>query len=809
MVARFGSARAFLRRPVAADPTVRAAAGITALGGVFFAAGPGEYQLLGVRALVPVLAALTAAGMWRVGADRRLTKAASQFWLLLSLALLMFTAGMVVDFALGLGSAISRKPVDMIPAGVSGETLLFPVAGVLAVVALVVYPSSIRSRPDRAKIGLDVAIVLFGGATFVWYFLGSSRWHPDMGWDRVSETLVLPALVVVAGFAVLRITLAGADVICRRTMACFVFAAAAAGTSILLNVVPDGLVGRFGSWLQVLALSACVLGMAIQRRVGRTTAPQPRAAGWRRPFATVPYLALAAAVLLLVIGIAPQLADARDRVAAVGVAALWIAVVARQYVSLWENNQLLAANQRLSGTLHHHAYHDPLTGLANRTLFAETVANALARAQGRRRLPPSVLFVDLDDFKLVNDGLGHHVGDEVLVAAADRLRATVPQAERLCRLGGDEFAILLENVSVASATTAAEAVLAALSQPYAVGDVRVRVAASIGIATESGTSEELLRNADMAMYAAKRSGGGWRLFDPEMLHWYRLRAALVRCVTRDGIEVVYEPVVDLGSGRIVAVRALPRWRRPSEAVTETTGELIGDELRAMAEETGVVGELDRIVLAQACRQVARWGIGLQVGASHRRLLESDLVASVERAPAGRGPGAGPGDVRGPGGWPDGSGRRRPAGRAPARPRPPGRPARSRGFRHRWLVAPVPARPARRRPRHRSVVRGGARRRRPAGPGRGRGRGRAGSADDRGRGHLGRPGEPPRRTGLSPGVRAGVRRAGAGARAGAPVAGPGAGRGPVLGLTAQPRASARKVPGPYGGRRPAAERWRHR
>lgn len=631
MAARFGSARALLRRPIAADPTVRAAAVITVAGGVFFAVGPADYQLLGIRALVPVLAALTAAGMWRVGADRRLARAASQFWLLLSLALLMFTAGMVVDFALGLGAVISRNPVEMMPTGVSGETLLFPVAGVLAVVALIAYPTSVRSRPDRAKIGLDVAIVLFGGATFVWYFLGSSRWQPGMGWDRLSETLILPALVVVAGFAVLRITLAGADVICRATMACFVVAASAAGASILLNVPPQGAVGRFGSWLQVLALSACVLGMAMQRRVGPATGAPSRPAGWRRPFATAPYVALAATVLLLLVGIAPQLGY-RDRVAAIGVAALWIAVVVRQYVSLRENNQLLTANQQLTGSLHHHAYHDPLTGLANRTLFGETVTNALARAQGRRRLPPSVLVIDLDDVKLVNDGLGHHVGDEVLVTAADRLRVTVPHAERLGRLGGDQFAVLLENASEASATKAAEAVLAALSQPYPVGDLQVRMAASIGIATAAGTGDELLRNAGVAMHAAKRAGGGWRRFDPTMLRRHRLRSALVRSVNRHEIEVVYQPVVDLGSGRIVAVRALPRWRRPSEggsAFLAPAGALAGDQLRAMAEETGVIGELDRLVLAQAGRQVARWGIGLQVSVSHRRLLQADLVPSVE------------------------------------------------------------------------------------------------------------------------------------------------------------------------------------
>jgi hypothetical protein len=241
------------------DRSVRIAAGLTVFGACWFAVGPDGLQLLGIRAIVPALAGMTAAGQWRLGADRRLPAAAARFWLLLSIALFIFTAGMVVDFAVELSAVLS------VPRSTAGEVLLFPIAGLFAIVALVVYPTALKSPLDRARIGLDISIVLFGCAAFVWFFMGSLLWGPGQDLRLLADKLVLPTLTLLAGFAVLRITLAGANVICRRTMFCFVFAASTVTASILMQFTPGSVGGRIGSMLQVLAFGSCVLGVAIQR----------------------------------------------------------------------------------------------------------------------------------------------------------------------------------------------------------------------------------------------------------------------------------------------------------------------------------------------------------------------------------------------------------------------------------------------------------------------------------------------------------------------------------------------------------------
>ena len=624
-----------VRPLVARDRAVQAAAALTIAGAVFFAVGPGDWQALGARAFTPPLAAMTAAGMWRIGADRRLRAASARFWLALALAMCLFAAGMAVDFvARAFGSVFPEADTN------AGETLLYPIAGLFAMVALVVYPSALRTRIDRVKIGLDVAIVLFASATFVWYFLGSLRWWPALGWHTLADGLVLPGLTLVAGFAILRITLAGANVISRQTMICFVFAAAATAASIFLDFDGHTLPGRVGSTLQVLGLAACVPGVAIQRRVGPVREERGRAAAdVRRPFAVLPYVALAATMVLLLIVVVPGL-DYRGWVVAVGMLALCVAVVARQFASLWENSRLLSTNRELTGKLHHHAYHDHLTGLANRALFTERVVEALAgtRADRRRRRPTAiaVLFVDLDGFKVVNDNFGHHAGDELLVAVADRLRTAIRPEDGLCRLGGDEFAVLLLDTTEDGARAVAGAVLAALSGPFRLSDVQVRVEASVGIAMASGgepSAVELLRNADVAMYAAKHTHeGGWRVFEPAMLaelaHRHELRTALARAVQRDEIVVDYQPIVDLATGRVRGTEAMARWQRPGGA------DVPADGFAPLAQEIGVLAEIDRHVLGQACRQAARWQASLGPDTTfglHVNVSARHAMAEVDRA----------------------------------------------------------------------------------------------------------------------------------------------------------------------------------
>jgi hypothetical protein len=250
--------RSWYERALSADRFVLAAAGLTTAAALWFGLGPDAGQLFGIRAITPVLAGLLAANQWRLGADRRLPAKAARFWLMLSLTLLIFTAGMVVD-----GLATAAAAMLHIPQMSPGETLLYPVGGLFAVVALVVLPTSLRARTNRRRTALDLAIVLVTCAVFAGYYL--ERLVPVPSWQQAADALVLPVLTLVAGAAVARIAFAGLRLICRPTMVYFAFAAAASTTSVLLDVPASSTLGRFGSMLQVLALAAAVLGVSRQR----------------------------------------------------------------------------------------------------------------------------------------------------------------------------------------------------------------------------------------------------------------------------------------------------------------------------------------------------------------------------------------------------------------------------------------------------------------------------------------------------------------------------------------------------------------
>ena len=265
----------------------------------------------------------------------------------------------------------------------------------------------------------------------------------------------------------------------------------------------------------------------------------------------------------------------------------------------------LAAVTELKERLAHEARHDALTGLANRSLFALRVDAALARDDNA----PAVMFLDLDDFKGVNDTLGHAAGDALLVTVAERLRASLREDDLAARLGGDEFAVLLEHAPTAvEAERAAERVLGALIAPLSVQGRALRVHASIGVALATGgaaTAADLLRNADLAMYAAK-AGGRSRcaIFSPGMQDAELARHALVDelrdAIRRGDIKPHFQPLIELGSGRSWAVEALARWHHPS------LGLLLPERFIELAEETDLIDELGRGILRAACRQAAVW-----------------------------------------------------------------------------------------------------------------------------------------------------------------------------------------------------------
>jgi diguanylate cyclase (GGDEF)-like protein/PAS domain S-box-containing protein len=264
--------------------------------------------------------------------------------------------------------------------------------------------------------------------------------------------------------------------------------------------------------------------------------------------------------------------------------------------------------RRMQDELSHQAFHDPLTNLANRTLLAEHVANAMRR-KARRGGHVAVAVVDLDGFKNINDSLGHRAGDDLLVGVAERFSTVLRDFATVARLGGDEFAILVDGLSTPKDVERVGAhILDALASPIVVGDRRMVVNASVGIAVapDAHTSADtLLGNADVAMYRAKRQGKRcYRVFEPWMhkaaVDRLDLEQALREAVGRRLITVHYQPIIDSATGDVVAFEALARW------YDERRGPVRPDVFIPLAEETGLIAELGQSVLIESCRQAAHW-----------------------------------------------------------------------------------------------------------------------------------------------------------------------------------------------------------
>jgi diguanylate cyclase (GGDEF)-like protein len=266
----------------------------------------------------------------------------------------------------------------------------------------------------------------------------------------------------------------------------------------------------------------------------------------------------------------------------------------------------LLENDRVKSQLRHQAFHDSLTGFANRRLFADRVHKALAvPATGRRA--PVVLFIDLDDFKTINDSLGHSAGDQLLITVAGRVRSSLRPEDLIARLGGDEFAVLLESADRTETEVVATRLVEELRAPFVLEGRELRVHASVGIAqAEPGNSaDDLLRNADVAMYSAKASGKGrFAWYDPEMHVRVQRRHELARTlegsVEREEIEAYYQPIVALATGRVVGLEALARWRHP------VRGLVLPESFIPLAEETGVMRPIGRTMLRLACEQLNSW-----------------------------------------------------------------------------------------------------------------------------------------------------------------------------------------------------------
>jgi diguanylate cyclase (GGDEF)-like protein/PAS domain S-box-containing protein len=306
------------------------------------------------------------------------------------------------------------------------------------------------------------------------------------------------------------------------------------------------------------------------------------------------------------------------------------------------NGRDVSERKKFEEQLAHQAFHDPVTHLANRALFNERVRHAVARTL-REGMGMAVLFVDLDDFKTVNDSLGHAAGDRVLMEVAQRISGSVRAADTAARFGGDEFAILLEDVhDLQHAAETAERVLEAVGRPIELDHNHLTIRASLGISVaEPGKptdADELIRNADAAMYIAKADGkGGYRVFEPAMheqvVARLELRADLERALANSEFELHYQPLVRLQDGVITGVEALLRWRHPTRGLVPPL------DFIPFAEESGLIVPIGHWVLHEGCRQAKALrdaiagpmlptvGINLSV----KQLFGPDIVADVTAA----------------------------------------------------------------------------------------------------------------------------------------------------------------------------------
>ena len=312
-----------------------------------------------------------------------------------------------------------------------------------------------------------------------------------------------------------------------------------------------------------------------------------------------------------------------------------------------ELGQLAGAFNSMAATVHDshleltfRATHDPLTGLANRAVLTERLAAAFGPGTGGKDHREGLLIIDVDDFKDVNDSLGHEGGDALLIQLAQRLRRCVRADDLVARLGGDEFAIVVLDDRGTATGDVAGRVQDALRDPFSIGEVRLKVTVSMGAAqrgAETADPAELMRQADFAMYMAKHGGKGrYQLFDArgydEMTYRAALRADLATAVQAGQLRLDYQPVVNLGTGGIVGVEALVRWEHP------TLGRLGPADFIPLAEETGEIGSIGCWVLDTASRHVAGWrrspgtaaDIWVSVNLSTLQLSSDRNLAALER-----------------------------------------------------------------------------------------------------------------------------------------------------------------------------------
>jgi diguanylate cyclase (GGDEF)-like protein len=463
-------------------------------------------------------------------------------------------------------------------------------------------------------------------ALFMWHFQTRNALmnaqHASDDW----AALGLTTFSLVAVFAVVKVMLSSETFVDGAALSLFAIAMIIGAVGPLFRDYLEPYRPHLFPETVSMAVVFFVAALAGERQRRARSRPKRGAAEVRRrPFSIIPYLGIAAVDALL---ISVAWTDHEDQQVIILVAVLLTAVVVlRQVLAFRENGRLLEQ-------LDHGATHDALTQLPNRVLFHQRLQAALA-ADGDR--PVSVALIDLDDFKEVNDTLGHEVGDLLLVAVAQRLAGSMRQGDTVARLGGDEFVVVLDDADPAATDLAAERITAALRAPVPAGGHELPIRASIGI-SDGRTGDDagaLLRQADIAMYAAKKVPGTAHLHYTDSMNAAgadsaHLGAELRTAVAQDELFLLYQPIVSLDDGRVIGAEALVRWAHP------VRGELAPDAFIPLAERTGLILPLTQWVLRTAIGQLATWTARhrddapriLNVNISARDLREPGFAAGV-------------------------------------------------------------------------------------------------------------------------------------------------------------------------------------
>jgi len=451
----------------------------------------------------PPLDALLAYSSWRV--FRIATGATRRFWRILAGVGSLFLCGDVFQTA----QTFLSPPGTWSTTGGIVQSGCFASGLLVIVVAMLVHPHPGRSGRERLAFWLDSATVLVGGAVIAWCFAvkpgQSSR-------NDVLATLAAAGVAMTAGFAAVKMVLSGNAPM--RKSAAFPMIMAAAFTTIGLFMAPPT-VGELPASVYLVRLMPSLLialGPRIQELIARFD-PEPFGERRRKPYSLLPYGSMVIAFVALIV-VMPSGVHARLWGVVAGLGAICLLVACRQLAAFHDNTDLIKRLDSTLAEMSYQAHTDGLTALANRTHFYEHLERALERAS-----EVSVLLVDLDGFKAVNDTLGHAAGDTLLISVADRMRSVLRSGDVAARLGGDEFAVLLHECAATEAEDVARRILEAIVAPVEIDGSPVRANASIGAAAaEPGEGAgALVRRADVAMYAAKSAGKGtWKLYEVGM-----------------------------------------------------------------------------------------------------------------------------------------------------------------------------------------------------------------------------------------------------------------------------------------------------